>query len=551
MNYYSLELAVALHDAGIKAGDEVGCCMCNVPELAYVMLAVNKLAAKMNSFSAEYNQEYIKEIIGGCSKHVLIVSDSEYLKIHNIVKSIQFDNVVIISRCRSLPYNPYNCDEYEPELADFYVFNDCLEECLKLNDNCISYDDFVFKHRGNYDIPESATLDTDFLITYTSGSTKIGYPKAIIHNNRSLIVSGRFHDAEVSGNPDIKGLRALAMIHPDSNTCLITCISDILMQGWCVAFEPEYSVKDALNYLIINKPNYANMTSSFWNMAAYKYLVEKRFGNRKLGFLFAPFAVGESIGKGEEYFLNQFLKKAKAGSKVSIKGFHLPYVTISIGGGDCEHGGIYYTLWKSLYSKLYFFKLKGKAIGMLPEKYVVVTVLKKEHGNYVRCGKNEFGIIAANSATTMRGYKGKKEETIKRVISDENGRNWISCNVVGYIDSVGAVHVKGRAEEYKNINDEVIYPFIVDDVVDCDCKNILSSTTVFREDGTVLVNIILNPTHKDDEATIIKKAQNRCKRRLSPNLYALLRYRIFHSVLEFPITKSGKRNIRQLELFEL
>lgn len=75
-------------------------------------------------------------------------------------------------------------------------------------------------------------LDTEFLVTYTSGSTIVDYSQ-IIHKN-DLITSGRFHDSELSGNPEIKGLRGLAHIHTESNTDVITAISDNLMQNWYI-----------------------------------------------------------------------------------------------------------------------------------------------------------------------------------------------------------------------------------------------------------------------------------------------------------------------------
>lgn len=539
-------LAAALDRIGIKAESEVAVCMSNVPELAYIMLSLNKLGAKMNSFSASYNPDYICDILADCDPAVMFVTDDSLDMIYDHIAGSRVKKVVVISRKRSLPVNPEKCDEYVPELSEFYQISDRSEGYID-GDRIISYDIFVKENTSDNSIEDRGTLDSEFLVSYTSGSTKIGFPKAIIHTNRSLIVSGRFHDAEVSGNPDLKGLRALAMIHSDSNTCLITCISDILMQGWCVAFEPEYNVKDALNYLILNKPNYANMTSSFWNEAARQYLIEKRFSDRKLGFLLAAFAVGENIGNGEEYFLNTFLKRSKAGSSVSIKGFHLPYVTISIGGGDCEHGGIYYTLWKTTHSKLNYLKLKGKSIGMLPEKYVLVTALKEVNGKWIHCEDYQLGVIVANSATTMKCYKNNPIETKNKIITDENGRDWVSCNVLGYIDKKGAVHVKGRIEEFKRIGSEIVYPFAVDDVIDQDRKNILSSTTVFKKDGGIVANVILNPLSKENENTVVERAKKRCNKKLTEEVMSILEIKVFKHITDFPLTGSGKRNIRALE----
>lgn len=545
------QIANGLYNLGIRQGDEIAVCMSNIPELAYIMLAINKIGARMNSFSEEYNSEYIGEILANCNKSIIFITDTGFLKINELVAGRGFDNIVVISKSRSLPADASKCDEYVSQLDAYYHMEDVTDKCVEKNNNCISFDDFIKKYYSDINIPDNNSLDTEFLVTYTSGSTKIGFPKAIIHTNRSLIVSGRFHDSEVSGNPDLGGLRALAMIHPDSNTCLITCISDILMQGWCVAFEPEYSPEKALDCLMINKPNYANMTATFWNYAATSYLIERRFGNTYLRFLLAAFVVGEGIGKGEEYYLNRFLRKARAGSGISIKGFHFPYVTISVGGGDCEHGGIYYTLWKSLYSKLNFIRLRGRSIGMLPEKYVVVNSLKENDGKMVKCAPYELGIIVANSATTMKGYRNNKEETIKKIITDNDGKDWVSCNVIGYLDELGAVHVKGRAEEYVEIDNNRVYPYQIDYLVDDDKRNVLSSATVITKDKTILVNIIISPFACDDEKSITNKVFARLRKKIAPEVVKKIKLRVFYNIKDFPITGSGKRNIRALEEYEV
>ncbi len=545
------KVAGSLKCAGVKPGSEVAVCMANVPELVYVMLGINKLGAKMNSFSASYNPEFIEQILKDCDSSVMLVTDDSFERARDLFLNSEHKSIVVTSRTRSLPSEPEKCDEYVPELDRYYRIED-LSTGFADEHRVVSFDRFLDQNQLSGEVKDSAVLDTEFLITYTSGSTKIGFPKAIVHTNRSLIVSGRFHDAEVSGNPDLKGLRSLAMIHSDSNTCLITCISDILMQGWCVALEPEYCVENALDYLILNKPNYASMTCSFWDEAARQYLVEKRFSDMKLGFLLAAFAVGEGLGSGEELFLNRFLKQSKAGSAVGIKGFHLPYAPVSIGGGDCEHGGIYYTLWRSFFSKIHFVKLRGKPIGMLPEKYVVVTTLKEEAGRWIECKRNEIGVVVANSATTMKCYKNNPLETKKKIITDKKGRDWVSCNVLGYIDSVGAVHVKGRIEELRRYGSEVFYPYMADEVIERDKKNILFSTTVFHKNNNAIVaSVLLNPLSSVNEMLIINNAMKRCREKLPQQVVDVLRIKVFHDILDFPITESGKRNIRALEMTNL
>lgn len=547
MLYEADKLALAIKNIGIGFGDEVPVCFCNIPELVFLMLALNKLGAKINSFDPDFHPDFIKEILSSCTKKVLFATDYEFLKISELSQADDYERIVIVSRSRSMPLKPENCDGYEKDASPFYVMEDKVTECLAKSPKCISYDDLLYIHMHDKPIPDDGKLDTDFLVTYTSGTTKLGFPKAVIHTNRSLIISGRFHDSEVSGNPDLKGLRTLAMIPPSHNTDLITCISDALMQGWNIAMEPYNKPEHALDYLMINKPNYANMVSNYWSEAARQYMCGEKYVGRKMGFLLAPFSVGEKFGPGEEKYLNIFLKKVKAGSDVRIGSFHFPYVTLCIGGGDCEHGGIYYTLWRSLFSKLHFFKLWGKQIGMLPEKYVVVSALKEEAGVYKECRKNELGIIVANSASTMKGYKNNPEETSKRIICDETGKSWVSCDVLGFIDKAGGVHVKGRVEGYKLIDGKKFYPHMIDELIEKDIHNIMVCTTVIKRDGTITANILKSPRSRYTAEKLQDFVRARCKKGLPKSVFDILNYRIFENIMDIPLTESGKRSIRALE----
>jgi len=542
-------IAKSMCQSGLVEGDEIGVCVSNTPELIYIILAANRLGLKVNLFGADYNKVYLSSIIDGVNKRVLFVSDDNYEKISNIIQSKNIENIVVTSLTDSLPKNPKLCDEYEPELGSYYYFEDKAKTIIENNNNCMRLSSYI-KNGKSYSkqLPNRGNLESDFLITYTSGSTKIGFPKEIIHKNRSLITMGRFHDPELCGNPKIPGLRGLAHIHPDSNTDVITCISDNLMQGWSVALEPEYDSKKALDYIILNKPNYLDITTSFLLEVSKQYLIDKKYHQdgkgRKLPFLLATFAVGEGTQKGEEKFINKFLRESRAGSGVSMKGLKLPFTTLSIGGGDCEHGGIFYTLWKSLYQKIYTPKLGRQEIGMLPVPYVVVTALKKDsNGNYVECSYNEPGIIVANSYTNLSCYKNNPQATNSLILEDNLGRKWVSCKTYGYIDRVGAVHVKGRIPEKEN---NIIHTFNIDDVITLDTKNILSSTTVENE-SRYISTIQFQPFTKMNENKIMESLTQRLITSLSSEIIDSIYLRIIPSRENYPITESGKRNIRALE----
>ena len=550
-------IAKSLVSLGVKAGDEIPACLSNTPEAVYYLLALNKIGAKVNLISSNLNEDYLTSILNSCSKKVFIGTDDTYSNIENIVNTIDYENIVLNSLADSLPEDPTKCDEYEPKLDKYYHYENKVNKYASRNPKIISFNEmYNIGLNSNVDVIDNNDLDTEFLISYTSGSTKIGHPSQLVHTNRSLIVSGRFHDSELSGNPDLIGLRGMAHIHMDSNTNIITCISDNLMQLWAVAMEPEYSKETALDAIFMNKPSYLNMTTSHLISAFKEYLVDKKFHEvgtgRKMPWLFACFAVGENASPGEEKFINRGLREARAGSGVKIKGLSLPFTTLCVGGGDCEHGGIYYTLWKALYDKVNYFRLKNHVTGLMPEAYVQISAFKKSYdGRYVECDYNECGIIASNSATTMSHYKNEPKKTSDIILTDEHGRDWISNNVYGYIDNAGGVHVKGRLGNEVRLGEHLIPPFIIEDVVNKDTKNILSCSVNRTSKEETVVNIEFQPFKKALDSDVIKSIIDRFYSKYGIDISNMVYFRIISNENGFPLTGSGKRSIPALEKMEL
>ncbi len=543
----------ALLAIGAEKGDEIACCISNIPELVYLMLGANRIGVKLNFFGSHYDPVFIRQILHDCSDKLFIASDNEFEKIEDLVEEADFDYKVLISLADSLPKNLEECDEYEPELDSYYHYENLAINFARKDKDLILFNEFLALGREyNGEIIDDNDLDTEALVTYTSGSTKIGFPKRMIHRNRSMITVGVFHDPKYCGNPQAKGLRGLSHIHSDSNTNLVTSISDSLFQNWSIAMEPEYTPDGFLDVLFINKPNMAPATTNFLLTTARQYLVEKRFHDengkgRKLDFLLAVMAVGEACYPGEEYFINRFLKESKAGSGVKLAGpLHFPYVTVGHGGGDTEHGGIYYTLWRSLQQKRYGRKLHGDQYGMKPVPYAQVTCMRRTaDGTYVECGYNEYGIIVANCATVMAGYK-HFEKVYSKIITDNRGIDWVSCDVFGYIDSLGCVHVKDRADSAVVLEDGTrVLPFQIVDEVQKDPKNILTAVvTTCEVNGRTkfVVNVEFSPLKDRSELEIVQDMDQRIKEAF-PAIRDRFLYRKFDHEHPFPITGSGKRSV--------
>lgn len=549
-------LSKALAKAGIEKGDEIPCCISNTPELIYTMLAANRIGAKLNLFGTHLDKNYLKEILDNTSKKVLIASDDNYSEIQDVVNKCDFKNKVLISLSDSLPKNPEKCSEYVSDLDKYYRYPNLVPK-FKINDNSIlSFNEFI-KYGEDYNKPiiDNSTLDTEFVVTYTSGSTKKGFPKQIIHTNRSFIVSGTFNDMELSGSPKIPYQRGMCYIHSDSNTNLVTCISDSLMKLWSVSCEPEYGREVALDAIRINNPSMIEMTTSHIIQMCKDYLKNLDKGVKyKFPKMIATFAVGEPTSKGEEKLINKVLKTSKAGSEVRVKGITLPYAPLSVGGGDCEHGGIFYNVFNNIQSKKNMILTHKKSAdnGMAPVVFGNVTALKKdEKGNYVECDYYENGILVANSATNMTGYKNDIENTLKKIIRDSYGRDWLSCDAYGYIDAAGNVHQKDRVgNEIILENGTMILPSQISEVVLNDTKNILSCTVTsyHTENGDIpIVNYELSPLMINSRRKAILSMNDRIKQKFGSLLGDQILFREFTNDKSFPVSGSGKRDILAIE----
>lgn len=550
------QVARSLAALGVKKGDMIFCCIANIPEVAYLMLGINKIGAKMNCVGSHFAPVFLDEIISECTDKVLFVSDDEYPKMKEYLEKTNVDQKVIISKADSLPEHPEQCPGYEKTLDRYYHYHNYAADICAVREDSITFPEFMALGESfEGEIADTGRLDDEFLVTYTSGSTKIGFPKQMFHRNRSLITIGVFHDPELCGNPAITGLRSLAHIHTESNTDLITCYSDSFMQHWSVAPEPDYARENFLEYLFVDKPNIVQATTTFCLEAAREYLIDGRFHEngkgRKLDFLLVLMAVGEPCTPGEERFCNEFLKEAKAGSGVKLFGpFHFRHITLGYGGGDTEHGGIYYTLWRSLEQKLHRRALKGGRYGLKPVPYVQATVLKKnEDGSFSECGYNEPGVIVANCSTTLERYS-DFSKVKEKIITDDRGIDWVSCDVFGYIDDLGCVHMKDRRDSKVIMeNGEAVYPYKIVDVIQKDPENILSSIiTTSETDGKTMfiVNLELSPLKKEEGLSVIRRAEKRILKEF-PELKGRLVYRSFDASNPFPIGGSGKRNAVAVE----
>ena len=522
-----IKYAKALKAYGIQKGDEIPICMANTPEFIYLLGGISLIGAKANIFGEGFDKDYITEIINGCNSDILFVTDDKYDVIKESIKNSKNKKIVVTSLTESLinGKNPYI--DLEKEWYDF-----CDKRNI-INDNSgrfIYNQEFlknVEEYKGNY--IEKVNLNDEFTITYSSGSTNSNRPKAIVHDVKSYVVMGIYHDPKISKVPSMKNLRMLAHIPTHSNTNVMSCITDPLMQGSEIAVEPIYDANHFVISLLINKPNFVTATRSFFIKCADDILYNDKYKNIKMPFLLVPMIVGEPNSIGEEKYCNKFLRKVNAGSKFT----HTPIspVVMSMAGGDCEHGGLFFVLFKEWQRKKLNYLLKKEDKGFRTYNMVDVDVLD-EDGN--SCNYNEIGRIVANSPCTMLYYKNNQEATDKFFIKDNSGAIWGDCTVFGYKDKYGEIHIKGRI----NSKDK-IQPFQIADVILKDTKNILSCEVIKQEENYVIHFRVMPESKIKDTNELINSINNRCINVFGKCFTSKF---IYNKRGDFPLSGCGKRN---------
>lgn len=530
------KLALSLKKYGIKKGDTVPACIKNTPELVYLMLATSKIGAKINIFGPGFEKDYITEIINGTNSTILFAETEEYELIKDCVEKSNIKYKVLYSLKDSMDnhINPYEESDlkYLQPVQEINEMKQSDSTIMSMDDFMDYGKDFVSQDNG------VGSIDDDFIITYTSGSTNSSRPKQIVHKNRSLTVMGRFHADDLSGLPSTKHTRTMAHIPPYSNTDLITSISDTLYQRGTITLEPIYEKDHFLESIIINKPNFAPATCCFYLDAAKKILFDEKYKDLLLPDLYIPTVVGEAMSAGEEYFINEALKKVKAGSgKIP---FPVSPVKLSFGGGDCEHGGLFFTLYRDLLKKI---SLSKDEYGLKPFALADVAVLDKDK-KPVPIG--EMGELVSKSQVTMKEYLNNEEATKNFFFTDSNGVEWGKNNTWAYIDKGNRVHIKGRiGSEFTLTNGEKIPYFMLSDIVLADKKNVL--TCVISSDETngsrkIIVHVEINPLSRLSTFDVLRRVDESLEKNIPNELYKDLVYRV-HSFAEgFPVNGSGKRD---------
>ncbi len=525
----------ALKAYGLEKGDEFVACIMQTPDYPVLVAAASLIGAKINLINSAFDLDYIVEIIDRASADIVIVCEWDYVKISPALCRLHNKTIIVLPMDYWIKGdNPYKSIEEK-----YFPFDrDRFHQEVSKYENVVFLKDFLNRgldYKG--EINGHGKLEDDIAITYTSGSTKKGVHKGIVQKNRTYIIMGRYHDPGVAGIPSMKNTWSMVFVGTHADTTLMSGVSDTLLQGGIVALEPIIEQEFFVHSLIINRPGLVVATRTYWIYAMKETYSNPEFKNLKLPYMYVPSEGGEPLSAGEEIALNKWLRKVRAGVKIT----HTPFsiVKMTIGGGDSEHGSLFLSLYRGYKNPIQKVRGISEPIGLAYYKFAEVQALR-EDGTY--CDFMEIGHLVANSPASMERYHNDPEATEKYFITDAYGKKWGDLSTYGYIDKWKNVYIKGRIGN----DDPELKTFQIADVIQRDARNIMSCEVLFFKEKGVYVAHIEFQYRVKNEGEKLKAAKQRCIREFGKDVSDTILFRVRTHEEGFPTLFTAKRNLISL-----
>ena len=532
---------------GISKGQQIPVMVSNSPEFIYSLTALNLIGAVSNIVGEWFAEDYLVDIIKSTNSKTILVSDDINDKMKNAIKRCdELENIVAFSLTDSLLkdskgnyFNPYH--DIDDKFGHFKNNIDLLKKLY--GEKLITQD--IFIHMGdNYsdNVVEVMALDDLCQITYTSGTTKPGYPKGCKHNNRNYLALARFKCSDVSPMPTMKKLSVLAHLPSYTQTVMSTGYTDPLYMGWTIICEPYYDMNFYPYSLLINKPNYTVETPEYEKYVAKLLDKNPNWTSIKMPYRVCVCVAGQELSPGLEKYLNIVSREHKYG--IAKLPFPFAPVKVSIAGGTTENGGFLVTLFKGLQEKKFNYLIKKKHIGLMSIGLADARVLRSDGSE---CDVYERGMLCVDAPTNHIGYINEEFNIGKTVIAND-GVKMLSTGTPSYYDEFGTFRMLDRpGNDIIMKNGEVIPPYIINDLIQLDTKNIMDSFIVktYDVDGNEI--LVCHVEKQPNSTKTIEQLATDIRLRLDgkidssviDNMY--LRVRTFEE--GFPVAGSGKTDL--------
>ena len=400
------ETAKALLSIGVKSGDIVTVCLPNMPEMAYVFYALNRIGAVANMVDPRANEPTLKESIISAESKLLISLNSVIPKFENIVDDTKVDKIVSISAVNSLPLFAQLVAKKKDNSLNIKTPSD---------ERIINWKKFINggkKYSGEIDAPYEK--EKSAVIAYTGGST--GVPKGVITDDDNFNAMVKMH--QIEGLDFKPGDISLDIAPPWTYYGLSNAFNVHLCLGLKIILVPVLGPDDLDKLVVKYKPAHIMSVPS----CLVSWIKGSTMQEEDLSYLKSIVVGADKMNESFEVEFNEFLKERGCNAKVT-KGYGMTEVT----------------------SAATYTKDNSNRIGSIGIPFALnnVSMFDPETQKEVLTG--EKGEICIQTPTMMKGYFGNNSSATKDVIKKhDDGTIWAHTNDIGHMDEDGRIYHDGR-----------------------------------------------------------------------------------------------------------
>lgn len=422
--------AGALYAYGVRRNDIVAVCLPAIPEVAYLIYALDYIGAIPNLLDPRYNAKLLKICMDEAPAKMLFTLDSCYDRFLDSGMQEVPENIVLISPVSSAPFHI----RLAAKLRTLGKPGPRIRR-----DTDMWWDDFMAAQQPEADIRvRDKDGDECAVLLHTGGST--GKPKGVMLSANAVnsISNECFWLAREHAVYE-RGYRLLDIIPPFASYGLCASLNLGLGLGIIVDMVPKFDSSKFGRLMVKHQSNVVVGVPSFFEAMAE----DPAMRNADMSFLKFAVCGGDSLTYERESAINAFLNS------------HGSPARINAGYGMTEVGSVATVCLGEM--------KKTGSIGV-PLVKTMVKAVDPETGK--DCRYNETGEICIHSPGMMIGYWKDEELTAKTVRVHDDGLRWVHTGDLGYVTEEGFLIYQGRIKRLIVRYDGFkIYPQAVEEAI--------------------------------------------------------------------------------------
>lgn len=509
------ETAKALKTIGVKENDIVTISMPNTPEAAYLFYAMSKIGAIANMVDPRTSAEGLKNYIEEVESNLVIIVDSYYNKVKDLIKTGNVKQIIAISPSESLPFGlnlGYKAKEFIDGLKN-------SKNKITLEDGTMSWSKFIKKGK-EYKLNTEVEFRSNrpLVIEHTGGTT--GIPKGVVLSNENINAVAL---QSVLTGIDMKREHNWMDIMP---TFIAYGVGMGLHLPLTIGMEtilvPQFDPAKFDELLLKYKPIHMVGVPSYWGTI----IKSKKLANKDLSYIIAPTVGGDAMDHTLEQQANDYLKEHNCSSKIT-KGYGMTEVTGGVAGTVDENNHI-------------------GSVG-IPFVKTTISVFEPDTEQELMYGQD--GEVCITGPNTMIGYFNNLEATNNMLKKHKDGKIWVHTGDIGHINEDGSLFIVDRIKRMMIRYDGFkIFPSLIENVIGThkavdSCKVVAIADQEHSQGKLPKAHIVLKHQYKGKEEMIEEQIKLLCAQQL-PEYVQPVDYKFRESL---PLTSVGKIDYISLE----